>query len=948
MATLTSELIGREAELRRMEAFLGSAQEGPQILLLEGDAGIGKTILWRTGRSAALSRRFRPLSAAPTDAEASLPYAVLSDLLDPFPEEAVGSLSDPLRIALEAALFRVRSEQGPADQLAVSTAFLRVVRHQAADQPVLLALDDLQWVDAPSMRVLTFALRRLDREAVKVLATLRISAGGGPPSAFTTTLGENRVQRIELGPLSRSAIEDLLLRRLERPLPKPELVQVHAISRGNPFFALEIGRFILEHPADIRVGEPLPVPQSLATAVSDHITRLPLATRDLLVGLVALARSDQAMLQQIDPDADATLDPAFTGQVIERSGGRLRFTHPLLASAVYGMADATTRRRWHARLSTLIQEPEERARHLALSATRPDPAVADALEQAAISANARGAPDAAAALAQQASDLTPAGCPEELLRRQVMRAGFRFRAGDAPGARDLLNAVLESSPTGSRPPSALRLMGGILFASGDLAEAERFLVEALTQANGDPQLQVLIERDLIRVLNQRGKLEASLSHINQLLDLAGQRGDSSLADVAMRLKAGTEFHLGIRAREWRDRAVAVVEDRVSAGMDDNPEGLHPLMDWAVILKWSDDFARARSLFKRALTLTEGRDESLRAPILFHLAEMECWAGDWLLAALYADECEKSVIHTGQRAFGRLSLVAGATLHCCRGELDAARSAAQEAFAVATDVGDEPYRNRALAILGATEVAAGQPDKANSYFEELRSRRLRTAERSQAVVRSDGDEVEALVALGRADEAQHVCDRLADDERLFDNAWQRAIGARCRALVASARGDLVASMTEFDRALAAHDLLPMPLERGRTLLACAILLRRAKQKRLAHERLEEAMGIFERLGASAWLQRAQAERSRITPTSAGVTALTPTEARVAALVASGRTNKEVGAALSLSVKTVEANLSRVYDKLSVRSRSELIVRMTSQRKDLDAPPGVVRGAGGKEA
>lgn len=948
MAPLVRELIGREAELASLEAFLDPAQESLRVLLLEGDAGIGKTSLWKAGRSTALSRGARLLSATPSEAEAALPFAALGDLLDNVPEQAVASLSDPLRIALEAALFRARSDQLPADQLAVSTAFLRVLRKLAADQPVLVAVDDLQWIDGPSLRVLTFAIRRLGHESVKLLTARRISSANNLASTFEATLGDGHVQHIEVGPLTPNAIDDLLVRRLARALLRPELDQVHAISGGNPFFALEIGQFILEHPEEIRAGEPLPLPQSLVAAISGRITRLPPATRDLLVALAALARSDEAMLHRIDSQAAAALDPALNAQVVERSGGRLRFTHPLLASAVYRTADATTRHKWHSRLASVVQEPEERARHLALSAIGPDAAVADALEEAARSANARGAPDAAAALAQQAAELTPAQQGREIERRRIMRAEYRLRAGDAPGALDLLNTVLESAPLGCRPAAALRLMGGILFSSGDLAEAERVLVEALSQTGDDPRAQALVERDLIRVFNQRGNLEAALSHAVRLTEIATQCGDPSLSDLALRLKAATEFHMGIRVPEWRDLAVAVAEDRIAVAMDDSPGGLHPLMDWACILKWSDDFARARPLFKRALTLNEGRDESLRAPILFHLAEMECWAGDWLLAAVYMEECEKSVIHTGQRSYARLSLVAEATLQCSRGELDDARSTAHEALAIATKVGDDPYRHRALAILGTTELAAGEPAKANQYFDELRSRRARSRDRYQGALRGDGDEVEALLGLGRASEAQKVCDRLAVDEQMFGNPWQLAIGARSRALVASAQSDLPTSIREFERALVAHELLPMPVERGRTLLAYGTVLRRNKQKRAAREKLEGALKIFKTLGASIWAQRAQGELSRITPAAAGVTRLTPTEARVATLVASGRTNKEAAGELSLSVKTVEANLSRVYDKLNVRSRSELVARMASERQDADPAAHVVRGADGNEA
>ncbi len=917
-------LVGREAELAAIGQFLDPGQEDLSALLLEGEAGIGKTCMWRAGRSAARSHGLRLLGSAPTEAEAGLPYAVLGDLLDPIPEEGLACLSSPLRSALEMALLRAPAEHAPAEQLAVSAAFLRVLRQLASDRPILLAIDDLQWVDGPTMRVLAFALHRLDHDRVKVLATVRRPSTSDAESALQTALGHSRLRRLEIGPLSLNAIDDLLLQRLERPLRRPELDHVYAVSGGNPFFALEIGRLVLEHPTSRRTGEPIAVPASLAEAIKARVKKLPRETRDILVGLAALSRPDEALLQRANRHAMVALKPAFDAQVVEPSERRVRFTHPLLASVIYGMADPETRRRWHSRLAELVGEAEERARHLALSAIGPDAGVASAVEDAAKAANARGAPDAAAQLAQQASELTPPHLQPAIVRRRIMTAEYRLRAGDVPGARALLEAELDSSAAGKRPAAALRLMGSLTLGGADLVQAERFLTEALDQSGDDLHLQALIERDLITVLSQRGKLKEAFDHSVRLSEIATRSDDPSLVALAQRLRATAEYRLGAPSAEALATAIALADGRSSVPIDDHTGGLHPLMLWATLLKGSDDFARARTLLKRALELTEGRDESLRAPILFHLAEMECWAGDWLLAAVYAHECEKSVLHAGHGSYVHLPICARAMIHCGRGQLEAGRSAAQQVLAIATTMGDEPYHRRALAILGSTEFAAGDPVAANRYFDSLRARGDYQGYRG--VVRTDGDEVETLLAVGRIADAEVVCERLV----LGDHPWQRAIGARGRALVAAACGDLERSADEFELALAKHHDLAMPLERARTLLCYARLLRRTKRKRAAREKLEDALEIFKSLGTSTWIERATAEHARITPSSPGVSGLTPTEARVAALVAGGRTNREVAAELFLTVKTVEANLSRIYDKLDVRSRTQLVGYMASHR------------------
>ena len=178
----------------------------------------------------------------------------------------------------------------------------------------------------------------------------------------------------------------------------------------------------------------------------------------------------------------------------------------------------------------------------------------------------------------------------------------------------------------------------------------------------------------------------------------------------------TESNFGPVSPETRAMAANLAEGQIPATLDEQSGGLHPMMLWGALLKWSDDFPHARTLFKRALAETEGRDESLRAPVLFHLAELECWSGDWLLSAVYLRECEKSVLHTGQRAYACLPLNARAMLHCCRGELDAGRVAGEEALATATTVGNDPYVCRALATLGQLALAGGDAVAANRWFD----------------------------------------------------------------------------------------------------------------------------------------------------------------------------------------------------------------------------------------
>jgi DNA-binding CsgD family transcriptional regulator len=920
-----TEPLGRADELGGLRGFLESGTDRARALLLEGEPGIGKTILWKAALELAARRGYRILTATPAEADAGLPFGVLGDLLDPLPEQAIALLSEPLRKALDVALFRAPTTQSPTDQLAVNTAFLRLLRQLTSEGDVLIAIDDVQWVDAPSMRVIAFAIHRLQQERVKFMGTARLPAVGDRVHALKKAIADEDFRRLGVGELPLNVIDDLLLHKLDRPLRKSDLDKVYSTSRGNPYFAIEIGRFIVERQEDLMVGEPLPMPASLMEALQGRVAGLPAGTRHLLVAVAATSRPDENLLRRLDPAAARVLEPALRASVLERVDGRLRFSHPLLGSVVYAMADAETRSGLHSQLAALVTDPEERARHLALASAGPDAAVADALEQAARSADARGAPDAATALAQQACDLTPAGMNDAITRRRIITAEYRMRAGDTPGARAMLKDVVDATPAGHRPPlEALRLLGSLVLGGDDLAEAERYLLEALAFVEADVLTAAAVERDLITILLQRGKTREALDHSARLTELAKTSGDDSLIAFARRSQGMTESNFGPVSPETRAMAANLAEGQIPAALDDQSGGLHPMMLWGALLKWSDDFPHARTLFKRALAETEGRDESLRAPVLFHLAELECWSGDWLLTAVYLRECEKSVLHTGQRSYACLPLNAQAMLHCCRGELEAGRVAGEEALATASTVGNDPYVCRALATLGQLALAGGDAVAANRWFD-----RLRTHPRHVGRIRTEGDEVEALVATGRMADAESVLTRFEG----YDDPWERAIGARCSALIAAARGDSETSLAEFNVALVEHARLEMPLERARTLLAYAAVLRRTKQKRSAREALEESLAIFRSLGANAWLRRAEAELTRIAPPRTAAGELTPTEARIADLVAAGRTNKEVGAELFLSVKTIESNLSRVYEKLGVRSRSELVARLAASHETI---------------
>jgi DNA-binding CsgD family transcriptional regulator len=906
------EIVGRDEEVASVRAFVEGAAERPAALVLEGEAGVGKSTLWLAGVEHARAAGLRALVSRPAEAERDLPHVALGDLLEGAVDDVLPVLPAPRRRALELALLRGDRGDETMDARALAVATRNALELLADEQPVLVAIDDVQWLDASSARVLAFALRRLRAGSLMVLLTRRL--GEGPfAAAVEEALGPGRVDRLRVRPLSVGALQRLLHTRLGTTFPRPLLVRLHESSGGNPFYALELVRALASEP-QIDSTEPLPVPESLDAVARERLAGLDGATRVALAVVAAGGRTSSELLGAAGV-TDEALEPAFAARVVEARHGVVTFTHPLLASALYGDLAPPERERAHGLLAKLVDDPLARARHLALAANAPDAGVAAAVEEAAAAAAAQAANVVAAELATHAVRLTPPDEAAARHRRAVAAVRLQLLAGDAARARDDAERLLGG-------PLSPRQRADVLLALSDVedtASPERAIAlrkEALAAVGSDPAVQASIHTWLAGRVRVTEGLAAAEAHARTALELAERVGDEGLRAGALTVLSLLRFNAA--APEALDLAEQALDAAAASGRrqrrDEASFGL------AHALLWSSQLDRARTLLERLCAELSLRDEVATGGALWYLSLVELGAGRLARAAEHADR---------QREIGRLyatddrehplALWVVARIAAHRGELDRARSLAERSRELAA--GQPQVVAGQEGVLGLVCAWSARPADAVEHFALADEMRHELGVRSPGMYWWRAEQVEALLELGRVDDAVALLDSWeADAARLgLDSVLAQA--TRCRGLAAAARGNVSEGTARLEEAVARHEAVGDPFGRARALLALGALRRRARQKRAAREAIDAAAEAFEAMGAAGWAAKARSERGRIGG-RVRERGLTPAERRVAALVAAGRTNREVAAELFLGERTVETHLSHVYAKLGVRSRAEL--------------------------
>jgi DNA-binding CsgD family transcriptional regulator len=502
-------------------------------------------------------------------------------------------------------------------------------------------------------------------------------------------------------------------------------------------------------------------------------------------------------------------------------------------------------------------------------------------------------------------------------RRLVAAAEHHVAAGDPSRAREILEGLVPSLGAG---PERAALLWRLADTIGDtLDEPIRLCEQALVEAEGDPALTSEVHTALGVFTWIAGDLSRATEHCREAARFAEAAGDEQRLAVAIGEACHAEAVLGVPwDREAMTRALELEQQ-----LEELPPSLRPSFQLAIVSLVTDDLVTARPLLETALARARRTgDEPGTFTALFRLAELELRAGNLAEALAGAGEAVVLTRQGGVEQEQATTEMALALALAHVGELDKARQLADSARRVSEAGGDRAVAIRCAGVLGFVEVSAGEPERALGWLTPAREELEAMGTGELSIYGVVQNELEALVATGSLDRAEAVIAFVEAKGRLACRAWHRAVGLRGRALVASARGDVAAAQSAVEEALATHASVPQPFELARTLFAAGAVERRSKHWAAARRHFTDALELCDDLGAAVWAERAASELARLPGRRPRSQELTETERQVAELVAAGLPNKVVATRLFVSVRAVEANLSRVYAKLGVRSRTEL--------------------------
>ena len=897
-------LIGRKAERAALRALVEAAARGEGgALLVTGEPGMGKTTLLldvvERGEGGSTTLR-----ASGREPEADLPFATLAELLRPVVGE-LESLPAPQAGALRRAL-ALEQADAVVDGLAVGVATLGVIATLAARNPLLVVVDDLQWVDGPSRTAILFVARHLSRIHVALLCAAR---EGELPEG-------HELPRLELAALRAREAGELLAEATRVPLDRAVRRRLLEVSQGNPLALVELPTALSDAQlsGDAPLGEPIEVNGGIERTFGARVARLPERTRRaLLVATAAGSGAGVSIVEALRADGLDLVDlkPAELDGLVLTADGDVVFRHPLIRSVVYHREPIEARRGVHALLADVEQDPDRRAWHLAAAAVAPDEGAARELDAAAGRALARGAPASAARAFAVAADLSTVDEGRGLRLARAARAAHR--AGDVPGAGRYVTAARDVASDPTTLADLLLVESDLRMRSGDLEGAHRALVaqaESMIQVDRRRAATMLLLAAKLRVY----RLEApeAAQEVERALGILEHDERELIHLVALSMS-----HAVAGASDARELALSAAEAAARS-----PHGHAHTLGIAWPLTWLEEYDVAREVTDRAIAVQRESGFLLYLPqALMPRAELDFRTGHWDSALQSCSEALALFEETHQPSEAAAAAALLARMHAARGGADECRALAQQALASDVEFGLRTSASYALAALGLLALGSRTPGEAIAPLETVERILVSGSVGEPWLLLSTPDLVEALAHAGNAARAAQV---LRDFEARLEGRGRvsaSAAAARCRGII-----DAGGWQDAFEEALALHEEVPTPFERARTELCYAERLRRARKRAEARDRLRAAVEVFDGLGAVPWAERARAELrasgERARRSTTPVNALTQQELAVARLVVSGATNREAAATLFVSPKTIEFHLANAYRKLDVRSRTEL--------------------------
>ncbi|HEX5013089.1 MAG TPA: AAA family ATPase [Candidatus Limnocylindrales bacterium] len=910
-------LFGRDSERHLLESLLDDARGGHgRTLIVRGEAGMGKSALLEF--AAAQASDFQVSATAGVESESELPFAGLLAVSRPL-LRFLPALPEAQRTALEAAL--AITSAAVADRFTAYAGALTLVAAAAEERPLLVLVDDLQWLDAPSSEALLFVARRLGPDRVAIVMTLR---AGIDDERDIRGLDVLEVRGLDL----RAGVDLVRTMYGESTFPDSVVEELVRLTGGAPLALMEIPALLTE--AQLAGLEPLPDPlpagDSIKRAFHRLIEALPQPTRE---ALLLLAAEDQGSLDLVaralangDSDPDA-LEPAETARLIRVDHGRAIFRHPLLRSAVYHEAPPADRRRAHHALAAACDrsDAERRAWHLAAAAIEPDEAVASALEAAAHRAQARAAFASASRALERAADVTPDF--EKRARRLLEAAENAWRAREISRTERLLTAASSWTSDKLVLADVLLLRGRFAYMHGSATEAsDRLVGDALAVAEEAPETAVSLLMQASWAFSGAAALDLSLDAAERAFEIAKRVGDNLVLTTTVALSVA----LMLRGRSREARSLLGVWKTALQEAGATAPGWWENPNIGVVLTALGDYEFAEQLLRAFHVRARATPETLPT-VLAGLSQFEYRTGDWAAALAHASTGAQLAIATGQTSGSGFVLANLAVVEAGLGRVEA-RSHARQVEDIANWSGFHSLRTYVRGALGLLDLGAGHVDSAIQELERVGRMVAEWGVGEPSVVQWMPDLVEAYARTGRRRDAATLLETLSIQADQTDGRWARAVAARCEGMLADSFDE------PFSEALRIHATMPTPFDLARTQLCYGERLRRAGRRVDSREQLRPALETFERLGAVDWARRAAVElggsAEHRAPRDRAIDHLSPQELQVALIVADGATNREVAAALFVTTKTVEFHLRNVYSKLGIRSRTELAAMVASRR------------------